>query len=293
MHFPITDSHLHLWDNKTLDYPRLERMPMLNRTYLLSDLMDATKSLHIESFLFVQSECDPGQSIAEVNWVNDLAKRDSRIQGIVAYAPLELGNEVRSHLEVLKSLPHVKGVRRMLLNEQDDFCLQPTFIEGIQMLAEFNFSFDICVNPQQLPAAIKLVEQCPQIKFVLDHLGKPNIVNEQLSIWQTCISELAAFPNVWCKISGLVTEAHHQAWRSEDLKPYLFHAIEEFTYDRVMFGSDWPMINLASSYAHWVHTLYDLLIHHQAAEEDLKKLFHKNAQHFYELHSATVEISQE
>lgn len=290
MHFPITDSHLHLWDNTALHYPRLENMPSLNRPYLLSDLLDATKVLHIESFVFVQSECDPAESIAEVTWMNSMAKRDPRIRGIVAYAPLELGNEVRSHLQLLKQMPRVKGIRRVLLNESDEFCVQPLLIEALQMLPEFNLSFDIATCPQQLPAIIKMVEQCPQTKFVLDHAGKPNIVNEQLTVWQNHMSQLAAFPNVWCKISGLVTQAPQQTWRSKDLEPYLFHAIKEFGYDRVMFGSDWPVVNLADSYSHWVHTLYDLLSHHEASEEDLKKMFHQNAQSFYALQTEVVEI---
>jgi L-fuconolactonase len=291
MHFSITDSHLHLWDDNYLNYPRLASMPMLNRSYLLSDLMEATKSLHLEACVFVQSGCEESQSLAEVNWVTELAKRDARIHGIIAHASLELGLEIRPYLEILKSNPLVKGVRRLLIFEKNDFCLQEKFLEGVKLLAEFNFSFEICINASQLPAAIQMVEQCPQVKFVLEHLGNPNMATKELDVWQKQISELAAFPNVWCKISRLITE-QTQNWGSDDLKPYIYHAIKEFGYDRVMFGSDWPVVNIASSYAHWVHILYDLLMHHDASEDELKKVFHGNAQRYYELETQMIEIDK-
>ncbi len=284
MHFPITDSHLHLWDNKNFNYSWLQNLPLLNQSFLLTDLLDATKSLHIESFVFVQSDCAPTESLAEANWVTELAKRDARIHGIVAYAALELGARVKPHLSALKENKLVKGVRRTLQFEADNFCVQKNFIEGVALLAEFDFSFDLSLKPQQLPMAIDLVQQCPNVRFVLNHLGRPNVAAKQLQPWQDHISQLANFPNVWCKISGLTTEAHHQTWRSEDLKPYIHHVIKEFSFDRVMFGSNWPVVNLAGSYTHWAHTLYDLLIHHYS-EPELKKLFHENVWRFYQLQS--------
>lgn len=284
MHFPIIDSHLHLWDENYLNYPKLSSMPMLNRSYLLSDLMEATKSLHLEAYVFVQSGCEESQSLAEVNWVTDLSKRDARIHGIIAHASLELGNEIRPYLEILKNNHLVKGVRRLLILEKNDFCLQEKFLEGVKLLSEFNFSFEIGIHADQLSSAIRMVEQCPQIKFVLEHLGNPSMATKELDVWQKRISELAAFPNVWCKISRLITE-QTQNWSSEDLKPYIFHTVKEFSYDRVMFGSDWPVVNIASSYAHWVHILYDLLIHHGASENELKKIFYENAKRYYELSS--------
>ncbi len=291
MHFPITDSHLHLWDNRQLNYPWLASMPMLDRSFLLSDLMDATKSLHLESYIFVQSGCEEAQSLDEVNWVTHLAKRDARINGIIAYAPLELGQDVRPYLETLKTNKLVKGVRRSLVKEKNDFCLQEKFQEGIQLLSEFNFSFEMGINASQLPSVIRMVEQCPQVKFILEHLGNPNMAVKEFESWKNQISELAVFPNVWCKISRLITQETLN-WSSDDLKPYIFHAIKEFSYDRVMFGSDWPNVNLGSSYAHWVHTLYNLLIHHGANEEDLKKVFQQNARRYYELKTETIEIDK-
>lgn len=291
MHFPITDSHLHLWDDKHLNYPWLASMPMLNRSYLLSDFMEATKSLHLASCVFIQSGCEDAQSLAEVNWVTQLARRDARIRGIIAYASIETGKEIRPYLEILKNNKLVKGVRRMFLTEKNDFCLQEKCIEGIKLLAEFNFSFEISVHAAQLPAVIRMVEQCPQVKFILEHLGNPNMAEKECDMWQKNITELAVFPNVWCKISRLITEKT-QNWSSDELKPYIYHAIKEFSYDRVMFGSDWPVVNIASSYAHWVHILYDLLVHHHATEDELKKIFHDNATRYYELRAEVIEINK-
>lgn len=291
MHFPITDSHLHLWDNHHLNYPHLMNMPRLNRAYLLSDLMEATKSLHLESFIFVQSGCDEAQSLAEVNWVTALAERDARIHGIIAYASLELGNEIRSYLETLKNNALVKGVRRVLIDKTNDFCFQEKFLEGIQLLAEFRLSFEICIRSHQLPAVIHMVEECPEVKFVLEHSGHPNRGAKEWDIWQKHMSEVARFPNVWCKLSGLITE-DTQNWGSDHLKPYIYHVIQEFSYDRVMFGSGWPVVNMASSYAHWVHTLYDVLIHHEAHPDQLKKLFYENARRYYALQNEMIEIDK-
>lgn len=289
MHFPITDSHLHLWDDKRLNYLWLASMPMLNGSYVLSDLMEATKSLHLESCVFIQSGCEETQSLEEVEWVTNLAKRDARIRGIIAHASLELGNEIRPYLETLKKNPLVKGVRRSLAPEKNDFCLQEKFLEGVQALADFNFSLDICIHAEQLPSVIRMVEQCPTVKFVLEHLGNPGIAMTDFNAWQGWISELAVFPNVWCKVSRVIME-NTRNWSSDALKPYVYHAVKEFSYDRVMFGSDWPVVNLASSYAHWAHILYDLLIHHEASEADLKKIFHDNATRCYALHREWVEV---
>ena len=184
MNFPIIDSHLHLWDTRNVSYPWLEEYPLLNKPYLLSELMDATKALHLESFVFVQACNDISQAIVEVNWASALAKRDARLRGIIAYAPLEQGEEIYSHLTALKIYPLVRGVRRSLQDEASDFCLQEKFIAAVKLLPEFNFNLDISVRPHQLPAVTELVAQCPQVNFILDHLGRPLVAAKELQPWQ-------------------------------------------------------------------------------------------------------------
>lgn len=277
--FPIIDAHLHLWDNHHLNYSWLQATPALNKPHMLRELSLAIQSCPIESVVFVQAECDTGQSLAEVNWVSGLAHEDTRIKAIVAHASLENGEAMRSHLAILKKNSLVKGVRRLLQSEANDFCLQPDFVKGVQMLAEFDFTFDVCIKWHQLPQVIRLVKQCPHIKFVLDHIGKPNIAEQQTYPWQDNLGELAQFQNVWCKISGVVTEADHQAWQKTDIALYIQHAVDVFGFDRLMFGSDWPVMNLATNYKSWLNTVYDLL--KQYSEENLIRFFSKNALDFY------------
>lgn len=281
-HFPIIDSHLHFLHPVLLDYPWLDSMPMLNQIYSLPEWQQASSTLSIQGLIFVQAECHPSQALAEVAWVTDLAKQEARIHGIVAHAPLELGKKVDMHLHALRQNPLVKGVRRILQFEKDPaFCLQANFIQAVQMLAEFNLSFDICISENQLPYVIRLIEQCPDTQFILDHIGKPNIAEQQLQPWKDQLQSLSTFENVCCKLSGLITEADHLQWKIEDLKPYLLHTLDVFGFDRVMFGSDWPVVNLAGNYERWTNTLFNLLQHVSFAE--LQKLFFLNAQKYYQL----------
>ena len=282
LNYPITDSHIHLWDIIHLDYSWLAEIPTLNKTHLPADFHNDAKSYSIDSVIFVQAECLPSQSLDEVQWVSDLAIHNPNIKGIVAWAPLERSSAAKQHLSHLQKNSLVKGIRRIIQFEDDfDFCLQAEFIEGVQLLADLNLPFDICVKTHQLPQVINMVEQCPRVKFVLNHMGKPNIDKQEFEPWKKHLSQLAHFPNVWCKISGLVTEADHQRWENHHLEPYISHSINEFVFDRVMFGSDWPVLNLAANYTRWIESLCELLKNHPSA--DLKKLFHDNAHKFYGL----------
>jgi predicted TIM-barrel fold metal-dependent hydrolase len=176
----------------------------------------------------------------------------------------------------------VKGIRRIIQFEDDiEFCLQPDFIHGLQALPDYGLSFDICINPMQLANTIKMVAQSPDVPFILDHIGKPDIKNQIFEPWQHEIRTLAGFPNVWCKLSGLVTEADHANWTRDDLKPYIDQVIECFGFERVVFGGDWPVATQASDYPRWVETLAWAVS--GASEEEIRKLFHDNAVEFYRL----------
>jgi L-fuconolactonase len=232
--------------------------------------------------VFLQCEVDPTQFRAEAAWVTSLAQQDPRIEGIVPWAPLEKGDAARPDLEQFAANPLIKGVRRIIQFEPDiEFCLRPDFVRGVQALADYGFSFDICISHIQLANTIKLVEQCPDVKFILDHIGKPDIKNHLLDPWRDEIRTLAALPNVWCKISGLVTEADHQQWTRDDLKPYIDHVIESFGFDRVMYGGDWPVAYQATDYPRWVETLEWAIA--GCSDAELRKLFRENAVSFYRL----------
>ena len=282
LNFPIVDTHLHVWDPEEIHYPWLPDVPVLNRAYLLSDYREATEGIDIGKMVFLQCEADCEQFQREADWVSGLAKEDPRIAGIVAWAPLEKGEGARDALTTLTKDPLVKGIRRIIQFEEDmEFCLKPDFVKGVQLLPEFGLSFDICIAHPHMANTIKMVEQCPDVSFILDHIGKPDIKNQLMDPWKDELKTLAAFPNVMCKMSGLVVEADMENWTAADLKPYVDTVIETFGWDRVMFGGDWPVVVQASTYKRWFETLNELLS--GESEENLKKLFSDNAHRFYRL----------
>jgi L-fuconolactonase len=276
----IVDSHVHLWDPAHLRYPWLAGVPVLNRPFLTSDYAKAGAAHRVGKMIFVECGCDPAQSLAEVDWVAGLSKVEPRLKGMVAQAAIEQGTAVRDEVEKLAGCPLVKGVRRNLQGEPDsDFCLRPEFVAGVRLLADFNFSFDLCLRAEQLPAVTELVRQIPEVSFVLDHFGKPAVRDRQFEPWAANIKALAALPNIVCKISGLTTEADWHNWRPDDLKFYFDHVVEFFGFDRVLFGSDWPVMTLATSYNGWLDTVQSLLTH--ASDHDQTKLFQTNAERIY------------
>jgi L-fuconolactonase len=280
--FPIIDTHLHLWDPGYLRYPWLDSIPLLNKPYQLDDYNRQCGPVQVEQMVFLQCEADFAQFRAEAAWVTSLAQQDPRLTGIVPWAPLEKGDAARPALEQFTANPLIKGVRRIIQFEPDlEFCLRPEFVRGVQALADYGLSFDICIFHPQLANTIKLVAQCPNVSFILDHIGKPDIKQQVLDPWRQEIKTLAGFPNVWCKISGLVTEADHQQWTKEDLKPYIDQVIDAFGFDRVMYGGDWPVAYQATLYPRWVETLTWAV--EGSSELELRQLFRENARAFYRL----------
>lgn len=277
----IVDTHVHLWHPKQLRYPWLKQVPTLNRPYLLEDYSAAHGDLEVKSIVFVQCDTHPDDGLKETAWVTSLVATEPRIKGIVAWAPLEEGGQVAPFVEKLAEENLVKGIRRLIQGESDDFCIQPNFVNGVKTLARYGLSFDICIFHPQLANAIRLVDQCPNVQFILDHIGKPDIKNQLFDPWKQELKTLAEFPNVHCKISGLVTEADHESWTPADLQPYIDHVIACFGFDRVIYGSDWPVSTLASDYKRWVHTLQVAVA--GCSDDEMKKLFHDNAEKFYRL----------
>jgi L-fuconolactonase len=235
--------------------------------------------------VFLECDLDKSQFMQEVAWVTELAAMDPRIQGIVAFVPLELGDAARVHLEALAQNPLVKGIRRIVQGEPDpEFSLRPDFVRGVQALPDYGLSCDICIYERQMASTVKMVAQCPQVQFILDHIGKPQIKNHLMESWRTELRQLAEFPNVWCKMSGLVTEADHQHWTPADLRPYIDHVIDTFGFGRVIYGGDWPVAFQATEYPRWVSTLEEAVA--GASEHELRALFRDNAIAFYRLPAA-------
>ncbi|MFB6248747.1 MAG: amidohydrolase [Salinibacter sp.] len=279
----LVDSHVHLWDVEHLPYPWLEAHPPLNRTHDLGAFDRATETVPVDTFVFV--ECteafDDDVSRREVAWASALAEEDPRLAGIVAHASLERGTPVREHLDWLGDRPLVTGVRRLLQDEPATFFAQPDFRDGVRALADYDFSFDLTVRAPQLPAAIDLVDACPDVQFVLDHLGKPRIREGAFDRWARRLAALAERPNVVCKLSGVLTEADPEAWTIEEVRPYIEEALAQFGADRVLFGGDWPVLRLAAEYPTWVDLLESVLEGASAAETTA--LFRSTAERVYEL----------
>ncbi len=284
MLIPLVDAHVHLWDVERLSYPWLEHIPSLNQTHLLNRFDGDRDDVSIERIVFIECTGAMDDHVAqnEVTWIHSLAERDTRISAIVAHASLENGERAYAHLSWLAHQRLVRGIRRLIQGETDEaFCLSPGFIEGVQMLADFDFTFDACIFHHQLPSLIRLVGECPGIQFVLDHLGKPAIRQGLLDPWREHIRELAGLPNVVCKISGVLTEADHDNFTPGSVLPYLEYAIEQFGTDRIMFGSDWPVLRLAGTYAGWLELV--LTVAQNMSEIDQRKLFKGNAERIYRL----------
>jgi L-fuconolactonase len=281
--FPIIDTHLHVWDPDNLSYPWLADVPLLNKPYLPADYAAACGPVDVEAMVFVQAEVDFAQFADEAAWVTSLAREeDNRIRGIVPWAPLEKGDAARPGLEALAQNPLIKGIRRIIQFEPDPaFCLRPDFVEGIRALPDFGLHFEICIVHSQMANVIKMVAQCPDVTFILDHIGKPDIKNHVLEPWKEDLRVLAQLPNMWCKMSGLVTEADHEHWVAEDLQPYIEHVMDCFGFDRVMYGGDWPVAYQATEYPRWVRTLEDAVS--GCSEAEMEKLFRSNAKAFYRL----------
>jgi L-fuconolactonase len=280
---PIIDTHLHLCDKDLFSYRWLSDVPGIDRSFLLDDYDAATGSLNVVGMVYMEYVTDTwDQAIQEAEWVYGLSQREPRIRGIIARAPLHLGDGTRAHLDRLRRNPLVKGVRHILQFEDAlDFCLRPEFVAGTRMLADYGFVCHICITHEHLPYVVQLVDRCPKVRFALDHVGKPAIRLGLQEPWQTHMQALAVHPNVVCKISGMITEADHTGWTKEDLAPYIHHTVACFGFKRLMFGGDWPVCTLAGQLTDWVAALRWVL--EAYSTEERAGLFHDNAVRVYAL----------
>ena len=258
--FPIIDSHVHFYDVEKLNYSWMPNVPSLNHTSLVKEFDQARGKVEVDGIVFVEVDIDPGLHIEEAKFVAGLAEGDKRLSGIVAHAPLEKGRAIEADLEKLSHIKGVKGIRRLIQGEVDpSMCIAPDFVDAVKLLPKYGMSFDICIRHYQLVYAIELIKKCPNVRFILDHIAKPDIKHGLMEPWKSQIREMAKLPNVVCKVSGVATEADHKTWTRQQLRPYIDHVIESFGFDRVMFGSDWTVATLALDYPTWVDILDEVL----------------------------------
>lgn len=277
--FPIIDSHLHLWDPQLLNYPWL--FDPLDRPFLPADFRAASAGVEIEALVFLECDAAIDQAEAEAQQVLLWAKEEPRIAAMVCNAPLETGDAARPTLERLAGTEKVRGIRRIYQDQPDvTYCLRPDFVQGVQALADYGFSFDICIKHPHLQATIGLVDACPNVPMVLDHIAKPGIAAGVIQPWADQMRELARRENVVCKLSGVATEAGPR-WTPETLRPYMEVALEAFGPSRIMFGGDWPVATLAITYPAWVAVVDDLI--RDLSEAEQRQIYCDTARTFYRL----------
>ena len=271
------DAHQHFWHfDPGRDAWITDEMSVLRRDFLPDDLGILLNANGMGGTIAVQAD----QSEAETAFLLKLAEDHPSILGVVGWVDL-LAHDLPERLEHFTRFERFRGVRHIAQAEADDFLAREEVVRGIGMLKDFDLTYDILVYPRQLPAALSLVERLPDQPFVLDHMAEPPIARGWMEPWAAWMREMASHANVWCKVSGLVTEADWALWQPENLRPYLDVVFDAFGPQRLMFGSDWPVCLLAAEYSQVVASIEAYA--GQRSPSELEALFGGNAASFYRL----------
>lgn len=293
--FPIVDTHQHLWDLKKFRLNWLKKGAALDRSYLPADYAAATADLgtfpgdrervpgRIAKTVYMEVDVVPEQQVAEADYVIDLCRRadNPMVAAVVSGRPASEG--FAKYVDRFKDSDYIKGIRQVLHVESTPagYCLAPEFVRGIQLLGERGLRFDLCMRPGELGDAVKLIDACPDTRFVLDHCGNGDVQARDRTAWKKGIAEVAKRKNVVGKVSGIVASAKPGHWSADDLAPIINHTLEVFGPERVMFGGDWPVCTTTATYKQWVEALKSIVQERSVAEQ--RRLFHDNAVRFYEL----------
>jgi len=286
--FPIIDTHLHIWDFDRLNYSAFAGHPLFGKSYQIEDYQRDCGDLEVAAMVFLECYADftseGGQYLEEIAFVEDSAKRDPRIKGIVPMAPLEWGDRVRPLLEEMKAKhPDVKGIRRIVEFDDDPraLTLSDSFVEGVNLLGEFGYHFEINVNHTQMDIVREFVKRVPDVPLILDHCGKPGIAEGAIEQYRADVVALAKHENLSIKLSDLPVEADHQNWTAADLRPYIDATFDSFGFDRTIYAGDYPICLQATTLERWVDVLDEALA--GVSETDLRKFYYGNANAFYRL----------
>ena len=273
------DAHQHFWIYNQREYDWIdETMASIRRDFLPADLRPELEDAGFAGSVVVQVR----QTLEETRWLLELAEDNPFILGVVGWVDLR-SPRLYQDLQSFAGKSKLVGIRHIVQSEPDDFLLDADFLRGISVLQEFDLAYDLLIYTKHLPLAAEFVKRFPRQRFVLDHLAKPPIRSRAIDLWARGMRELASFPNLHAKVSGLVTEANWQGWKPEDLRPYLDVAFESFGAKRLMIGSDWPVCTVAASYAQVVNLVKDYLSSYTA--EDREAVFGGNAANFWRLQS--------
>ncbi len=276
----LIDAHQHLWDLNRFPYAWCQGVPKLNRSFSFLDYEAAARGTGIVKTVFVECDVDEPHLLDEARRTQSLADRHPLIAGIVAGGRPEYA-DFPQHLEQLARLVKVRGVRRVLHTMPDEVSQAGLFAENVRRLADRNWTFDLCVLARQLPLAMDLARKCPKVQFILDHCGVTDVKGRAFDPWRAHVREIAALPNVACKVSGLVAYADPEKWTVDDLRPWFEHVLECFGWDRLVWGGDWPVCTLGATLQRWVAAAQELAC--GATEAQQAKLFWRNAARIYRL----------
>lgn len=274
------DAHQHFWTYNPEEYGWIdERMSVLKRDFLPAELEALCSKTAVQGTVAVQAR----QTLTETRWLLELAKKNDFIKGVVGWIDLR-SQQVEEQLDEFSQNHRLVGVRHVLQDEADDrFMLSEEFLKGIDKLKEYQLTYDILIFPRQLSAAIEMVRLFPGQRFVLDHIAKPLIKDGVLSPWDSELEKLASFPNVTCKVSGMVTEADWQHWRPEEFSVYLDVVLNAFGSNRIMFGSDWPVCTVAAAYHEVFEIFYQYLRNKNYQALEIEKMLGGTALEVYSL----------
>ena len=271
------DAHQHFWHYNAKDYSWIDdSMRTIQRDFLPADLEPILKKNGFDGCVLVQVN----QTEQENHDFLKFAVLYDFIKGVVGWVDLRAEN-LWEQLSYFKQFPKLKGFRHIVQGEPVGFMQQESFVKGIKKLVDFGYTYDILIYPKQLKDALHLVRECPDNKFVIDHIAKPDIKNKEISKWSNYMIEIAQHEHVFCKISGMVTEADWQKWKKEDFYIYLDWVLELFGTDRIMYGSDWPVCLVAGAYEDQLAIVQSYFAQLSKTEKD--KLFGGNATRFYGL----------
>lgn len=285
---PIVDTHQHLWDLTKFELPWTKGADVssLAKSFVSSDYLKAIEGSNVVKSVYMEVDVTPAQQSKEADYVIDICQKGDTPMVAAVISGRPNSEEFKPYITKYAGSKYIKGVRQVLHSDVTPagYCLDPKFVNGIKLLGDLGLSFDLCMRPGELMDAVKLIDQCPKTRFIVDHCGNMTVqsTDEELRArWKKGMLELAKRPNTVCKISGLIASAKPATWKTEDLAPILNFSMETFGPDRIMFGGDWPVCTLAASYKQWVDALKTITA--KASEENRKKLFHDNAVKFYGL----------
>ena len=285
---PVCDTHLHLWDLDKFKLPWLagDAVQSINRSFVMKDYLKATANKNVAKAVYMEVNVASAMQTKEAEYVLAICKRDDNpmVGAVIGGSPQSA--KFRGYIENLAGNPYLKGVRTVLhdADRPKGMCLQPQFVENVQLLGKHGLRYDLCMRPDELLDGARLAEKCPKTQFVLDHCGNLSVQNKDAALranWEKGLKELAGLPNVMCKISGIIVTADRENWTAADLAPNMNFCMDTFGEDRVMFAGDWPVCTLTTPFGGWLGALKEVV--KGRPKRFQHKLFHDNAVRFYEL----------